>query len=163
MQVFTAQPEDFPAWLCLAAEVEPLFGPMVNDPGFHRALRKNIQRGTAFCIRKGDAAPGGILPGGILFSPKPPLYTIGWLAVTKSSRRRGIGRLLVEHVISLVQPPAEITVTTFGPDAAEGQPARRFYESMGFQPSEPAPPGPEGGSRQIYRRSCSTAIKDKVG
>ncbi len=43
--VVVAQPKDIPAWLVLAAEVEPLFGPMVNDPSFHRALRNNIERG----------------------------------------------------------------------------------------------------------------------
>ena len=151
MRIFVAQPGDIAAWLCLAAEVEPLFGPMVNDPGFHRALRRNIERGTAFCVREDDGPPGASLLGGILFSPKPPLYTIGWLAVTQQSRRRGVGRLLVERVVNHAQPPAEIVVTTFGPDAEEGQPARRFYESIGFYPTESAPDGPEGGSRQVYR------------
>lgn len=152
MQVFVAQPEDFSPWLHLAAEVEHLFGPMVSDPGFHNALRRNINRGTAFCVRECDGKSGAPLLGGILFSPKPPLYTIGWLAVTQRSRRRGVGRLLVEHVAGLVQPPAEMVVTTFGADVEDGQPARRFYEAIGFHPAEPAPNGPEGGSRQIYRR-----------
>jgi hypothetical protein len=39
MQIALAQFADIAAWLDLAAEVEPLFGPMVADPGFHAALR----------------------------------------------------------------------------------------------------------------------------
>lgn len=149
--VVRAQPEDVPGWLVLAAEVEPLFGPMVNEPGFLRALRRNVDRGTAFCVREMDGPPGAPLLGGLLLSPKPPVYTIGWLAVTQPHRRRGIGRKLIEHVFDLVVPPAEFSVTTFGADNLEGQPARRFYERMGFHPAELAPDGPEGGSRQVYR------------
>ena len=152
MHVVAAQPADFSSWLRLTAEVEPLFGPMVDEPRFHRALRVNIRRRTAFCVREGDGPSGVPLLGGLLFSPRPPLYTIGWLAVARRSRRKGAGRLLVEHVIGLVQPPAEMVATTFGADVKGGQPARRFYERMGFLPAESAPNGPEGGSRQIYRR-----------
>jgi GNAT superfamily N-acetyltransferase len=152
MHVVVAQEADFAAWLHLAAEVEPLFGPMVAEPGFHRALTKNIARGTAYCIREDGGPAGTPLVGGLLFSPKPPLYTIGWLAVAQKHQRRGAARLLVEHVTALVQAPAEIVVTTFGPDSTAGQPARRFYERMGFRPAEMAPHGPEGASRQIYRR-----------
>ena len=152
MLVQRAGHADVPQWLVLAAEVEWLFGPMVDNPDFHRALRKNIDRGTAYCVREGDGPPGTPLLGGLLFSPHPPRYTIGWLVVAHLWRRHGTGRLLVEHVCALVQPPAEIVVTTFGADSAAGQPARRFYQRLGFQPAEQASPGPEGGSRQVFRR-----------
>ena len=151
--VVCAQAGDIAAWLVLAAEVEPLFGPMVEDPGFVQALQRNIARGTALCVRKGGGAPGAALLGGLLYSPKPPRCTIGWLAVTGTQRQRGIGRALVERVFELVQPPVEYEVTTFGADRAEGAPARQFYAQMGFHPAEPAPDGPEGGSRQIFRRT----------
>jgi len=141
--------------LDLAAEVEPLFGPMVNDPAFHRALRRNIDRGTAFCVREADGPPGVPLLGGLLFSPRPPVYTMGWLAVTQQHRRRGIGRALVEHAMGLAEIPAEFVVATFGADDPVGEPARSFYERMGFHAAEPAPNGPEGGCRQIFRRSVS--------
>ena len=67
-----------------------------------------------------------------LFSPRPPLYTIGWLAVAGQHRRRGIGQRLLGHVIGLVEIPCELVVTTFGADNPAGEPARRFYERMGF-------------------------------
>lgn len=152
MFIVTALEEDVPAWLCLAVEVEPLFGPMVGEPGFHRALHKNIARGTAFCIRENNEGPGSPLMGGLLFSPRPPIYTIGWLAVAEACRRRGIGSLLVKHAISLVKPPAEMVVVTFAEGTPGGTAARRFYEKLGFLRAEPAPNGPEGGARQVYRR-----------
>jgi hypothetical protein len=53
-QVVIAQLIDIPAWLNLAREVEPLFGPMCSDPAFHHALQKNINRGTALCVPEAD-------------------------------------------------------------------------------------------------------------
>jgi len=151
-QIVVAQREDQMAWLELAREVEPLFGPMVNDPGFHHALENNIARGTAYCVRESNGPPGSALSGGLLYSIKPPIYKIGWLAVSEGRRNQGIGEALVTYAIQLVQPPAELVVTTFGSDSAAGQAARRLYTRMGFEPAEQAPAGPEGGSRQVFRR-----------
>ena len=103
-------------------------------------------------MREADGPPGALLLGGLLYSPKPPLYTVAWLAVTEAHRRHGIGKALIERVFELARPPAEFVVTTFGADRVEGAPARRFYAQMGFHPAESAPDGPEGGSRQIFRR-----------
>jgi GNAT superfamily N-acetyltransferase len=127
---------------------------MADSPDFHRALHKSIERKTAFCVREDDGPPGAPLLGGLLFSPKPPLYTIGWLAVAERSRRRGVGRRLVEHALDLVQPPAEVVVTTFGAGVEGGEAARRFYRSMGFHSAEPAPDGPDGQPRRVYRLRC---------
>jgi GNAT superfamily N-acetyltransferase len=136
----------------LPAKLSFFFGPMVHEPAFHRSLHNNIVRGTAFCIREDDGPAGAALLGGLLFSPKPPTYKIGWLVVAHEHRRCGVGQGLVKHVIKLVQPPAELLVTTFGADILAGQPARYFYEQLGFIAAELAPSGPEGGSRQIFRR-----------
>jgi ribosomal protein S18 acetylase RimI-like enzyme len=152
MHVALARPADISAWLELAAEVEPLFGPMVADPGFHAALERTTQRQTAFCIRQQDGAPGAPLMGGLLFSAAhAPHYKIGWLAVAERWRRQGVAQALVEHCFRLIQPPAELSVVTFGEDNVAGRPARRFYERMGFQAAEAAPNGPEGRTRQAYR------------
>jgi ribosomal protein S18 acetylase RimI-like enzyme len=151
MRVQTATEADIPAWLLLAAEVESLFGPMVDDPGFLNALARNIERESAFCIREQDGKQGVMLLGGVLFSPHPPQYRIGWLAVASRHRRKGVGKALVEHVLTLVQASAEVSVITFGEDNEAGRPARKLYERFGFEPSEPAPGGPEVGSRQVFR------------
>lgn len=151
--VVTAVPDDEPAWLALAAEAEPLFGSLVNEPTFRRALQRNIGRGSAFCVRAGDGAPGAALCGGILFSAHPPQYTIGWLVVARLWQRRGVGRALVEHVLRLAQPLAEVSVVTFGPDQPDGAPARRFYERLGFVPAEMTLSGPDGQPRQVFRQT----------
>lgn len=152
MQVARAGRGDIPAWFDLAAEVEPLFGPLAGDQRFLRALERNIARGSATCVRIDDGPPGGPLMGGLLFSSHPPRYQIGWLAVAQAWRRIGVGRLLVEHALCLVQPPAEVSVVTFGQDVPGGAAARAFYAALGFVPCEPAEAGPDGQSRQIYRR-----------
>ena len=106
-------------------------------------------------MREANGPPGSELIGGLLCSIKPPIYTIGWLAVSQRQRGRGIGTALVAYDIQLALPPAELVVTTFGPDSADGQAARRLYARMGFDPAEQAPNGPEGGSRQVFRRSIT--------
>lgn len=72
MKVHVAQLEDISSWLDLAAEVEHLFGPMVNEPTFTDILLRNIKRGSAFCIREHDGPPGVPLLAAILFSGKAP-------------------------------------------------------------------------------------------
>lgn len=155
MKVQVAQPEDVDSWLSLAAEVEHLFGPMVNEPSFMETLKRNIESGTAFCIRERDGPPSTPLLAGILFSAKPPSYKIGWMAVAESSRRQGLGTVLLTHVMGLVQRPAEVTVTTFGPESHGGDAARQFYLTAGFEPAEMTHDGPEGGSRQVFRKKVN--------
>lgn len=141
MDIQLARHADIPSWLALAVEVEHLFGPMAIESGFHEALKRNIERGSAFCIRDNDGGPGTPLLAGLLFSSRPPIYQIGWLCVASRCRRRGLGRALVLHVMDLVRPPAELTVKTFGPDVPEGEPARRFYQSIGFSGGGDERPG----------------------
>lgn len=45
--IVLASEDDFGAFIELAAEVVNLFGPMVSEPGFHAAVRRNISRGSA--------------------------------------------------------------------------------------------------------------------
>ncbi|MFC4105943.1 hypothetical protein [Micromonospora zhanjiangensis] len=61
--------------------------------------------------------------------------------------------MLTDAIHRFVRGPGGIEVVTFCADhpgaAASG--ARVFYERLGFTPGEATDPGPEGGSRQIYR------------
>ncbi|MDH6190313.1 hypothetical protein M2168_003345 [Streptomyces sp. CZ24] len=62
--------------------------------------------------------------------------------------------VLAEAVRRYVQGPGTLEVVTFGADhpGAVTSGARAFYSSLGFSPAEQAPAGPEGGSRQVYRK-----------
>ncbi|WP_134682836.1 GNAT family N-acetyltransferase [Brevibacillus migulae] len=153
MNVVNATRADIDGWLELAAEVEYLFGPMVEDPQFIQALEKNIERKTAFCVREHDGLPGSRLLGGVFFSAThAPLYKIGWLAVSSKARNKGVATALVGHLLQLVAVPAEVSMITFGEDVADGRAARNFYQRLGFIPVEQSiPNGPEGGSRQIFK------------
>ncbi|MDD5219867.1 MAG: GNAT family N-acetyltransferase [Candidatus Bipolaricaulis sp.] len=160
MFVRVAKREDYCAWLDLAAEVEPLFGPMVDDPVFRRVLSRNLGRGSAYCIREHDGPAGSRLVAGLLLSVHPPVHRIGWLAVARSYRRSGFGTALVEHIIRKTPPSAELLVVTFGSGVRGGEPARRFYERMGFIPAETVEPGPGGTPRQAFRRPIETVPAD---
>ncbi len=153
MNIVCATKDDLSGWLDLAAEVEYLFGPMVSDPNFIQAIVKNINRSSAFCVRENDGAPGSCLLGGILFSSVgESSYKIGWLVVSNRARNRGIATELLKYVVKRVNVPSEISVTTFGDDIPDGQPARRLYQKFGFVPQEEQiPNGPEGGSRQKFK------------
>ncbi|MZQ83252.1 hypothetical protein GQF01_14145 [Paenibacillus sp. 5J-6] len=89
--VVNATNENIMGWLKLETEVEYLFGPMVDDPSFMKALEKNVNRGIAFCVRENDGSPGSNLLGGVLFSSSnASSYIIGWLAVSSHSRGKGV-------------------------------------------------------------------------
>ena len=152
MIVRLASEQDTSGFLDLAGQVEHWFGPMVDEPGFHTAVSRHIHRATALVALAADEA--GLL-GGLLFGGTHPAYHVSWLVVSERMRGQGIGRALVaEAMRRFVTGPGVVEVVTFGADhpgaAASG--ARVFYERLGFIPAEAAGPGPDGGSRQVYRK-----------
>ncbi|MEU8782929.1 GNAT family N-acetyltransferase [Streptomyces sp. NPDC048637] len=154
MFVRPAQEQDLAGFLQLAAEVEHWFGPMVEDPGFRRAVERHIRRSTALVA----ASAGPELLGGMLFGTKGMAHHVHWLVVAERARGRGVGRaLFADAMHRFVRGPGTLEVVTFGADhpGAVDSGARAFYEALGFTPAEAADPGPEGGSRQIYRRAVS--------
>lgn len=162
-RVRLATPEDLPGFLHLAAEVEHWFGPMVDQPGFHTAVRACVDRSQALVAADGDGVRGGLLFGG-----RFPDFHIGWLVVSETTRGSGVGRELVAEALrrftavpDSVDPGTTITVdvVTFGADhpAARDGGARVFYERLGFEPDRMEPTGPDGGSRQRYRWHGSPA------
>lgn len=153
-----AAPSDMPSWLELAAEVEPLFGPM---PNFAEHAHRAVARNSALVVRD----PGDRVLGAALLAHKPHDRTIHWLAVRSDARRRGVGRILVAEILRRWPPPGDIEVVTFGPDVAGCHPARALYESAGFSPADTEPSGPEGGTRQrfILRQSGSPLERPTAG
>jgi ribosomal protein S18 acetylase RimI-like enzyme len=148
--VRVAEEQDIPGFLRLAAQVEHWFGPMVEDPGFRNAVDKHVHRSSALVAVSSEPD----LLGGLLFSAKPPVYHVRWLVVSERARSEGIGRALMSDAMRrFVRGPGTIEVITFGADhpGASASGARAFYERLGFTPAEAVEPGPEGGSRQLYR------------
>ena len=135
---------DIDSWLEIVREVEPLFGPM---PNFGGTLERAIDEGGAWCVK--DEA--GRVLGGMLLG-RPERSAIDWLAVRSTARRGGVGRLLVSHALEVFSDSTEIRVDTFGEDNPEGRAARSLYERFGFEPAESLDRGPEGGTRQRFRR-----------
>jgi ribosomal protein S18 acetylase RimI-like enzyme len=139
----------------LAGEVEHWFGAMIDDPGFRAVIDRHIRWATALVA----AAPGETdLVGGLLFSAQPPTCHVQWLVVFEHAGRRDIGRaLMTEVTLRFPRGQAIVEVVTFGADrpgaAASG--ARAFYERLGFTAAGAAAPGPEGGSRQAYRKTIT--------
>ncbi len=162
MRVQNAERGDLDSWLALAAEVEPLFGPLVGESSFISALTRNIDRGSALCVREHDGPVGATVQAGMLFSFRPPRHEIGWTAVSRKCRRHGLGMLLLSHALTLVAAPATVVVTTFGPDVAGGASARAFYAKAGFIPSEMTANGPEGGSRQVFRKAIGQELSSHI-
>jgi ribosomal protein S18 acetylase RimI-like enzyme len=138
--VEAATERDLEAWLALAAEVGELFGAdMAGDPAFVASLRRNVARGSAWCVRvDGHVASGMLLRDG----------AINWLAVAKRFQRRGVARTLVAHAQSVCD---EVRVTTFaaGHPHPDAKASRMLYRSLGFQRvGEVAAAGPDGTPRE---------------
>ena len=153
--VEVATEAEVPLILGLAGEVEHWFGPMVANPGFLRALDEHIAQQRALLAFDQDRKP----VGGVLFGGETPRFAVHWLVVSSSVRGQGVGRVLMTDVIDRLTGGRGLAtgevldVVTFGEDhpGAVESGARVFYERLGFVPAEPAPNGPEGGSRQVFR------------
>jgi GNAT superfamily N-acetyltransferase len=138
-----AAKSDIGSWLELAAEVEPLFGPM---PDLERHIRRAIDRDTAVVVRD----PREVVLGAALLSADPRDRKIGWLAVRGQARRRGVGRVLMAEILRRSHVPGSLEAVTFGVGVPGGEPARSLYESVGFVPLETTLAGPAGTSRQRF-------------
>jgi len=153
-----AREQDTPGFIGLAGQVEHWFGPMVGEPAFLTAVAKHIRRGTALVATTAEETD---TLGGLLFSAKPPAYHVRWLVVSEHARGTGIGRaLMADAMRRFVTDQGIVEVVTFGADhpGASASGARAFYQRLGFTPAESAAPGPEGGSRQIYRKIVTDRV-----
>jgi len=121
---------DFDAWIALAREVEPLFGPMADEVAFQDALQRAISEKAAFCIRSTPNEKEEILRGGIVISKEA--NAIEWFAVSHRYRNRGYGRQLLQRAVSELNPREDICVQTFDGSVLEGKAARKLYCDFGF-------------------------------
>lgn len=142
MDVVYSKVTDFDAWILLAREVEPLFGPMADEIDFQEALRQAISLHTAFCIYSEPNGDNKNLFGGVVISKET--NEIAWLAVSKQSRGNGYGRKLIEFAISELNPRKNIFVQTFDKSVPEGKVARNLYLDFGFTDIKDGGPNPAG-------------------
>jgi GNAT superfamily N-acetyltransferase len=130
MDVDYSNLKDFDAWIALAREVEPLFGPMADEVAFQKALRQAIFTNTAFCIRPAPDERDKTLKGGIVISKES--NEIAWFAVSRQYRRMGYGRQLLKFAIDKMSRREIIFVQTFDESVSEGKAARKLYLDFGF-------------------------------
>lgn len=143
--------DDFDAFLSLAREVEPLFGPMVDSPDFLAAVRGAIDAGTLFCAV--DETDDSTLSGACVIDREQ--NEIAWLAVSAASRGRGIGSLLVGEAMAGLDPQQPIRVTTFADSNRESIAAKKLYRKHGFADAQPGEINPAGLPTVVMERKAS--------
>ncbi len=134
--------DDYNDWLELAREVEPLFGPMVDDAAFREGLKRAIEEKIAWCVEEPDERGHTAFRGGIVVSKEA--NEILWLAVSRKTRGCGMGAALLSEAIGRLDRSRPIAVTTFDDTIPEGLPARRLYRRFGFADSAAAGLNPAG-------------------
>lgn len=137
VHVCSATPAHFAAWIDLAREVEPLFGPMADEPAFRDGLATAIEQGHALVAEREGALVGGVVVD-------PPSGWILWLAVTTGARGLGAGARLVQAALDRLGSTVVVRVQTFASADGAGAAARAVYRRNGFVEEGPAEPAPSG-------------------
>lgn len=148
----TCQPDDWATWQTLTREVEPLFGPMADQPEFAAAWQAAVAVRQVLCARETPSTSGSPLLGGIIFSPKE--NEIAWLAVSARSRGKGVGAKLLAQALQCLDPTRNVRVQTFADSVPAGQPARRLYQRFGFINQKMARDNPAGYATVIMVRAA---------
>ncbi|MCP4749247.1 MAG: GNAT family N-acetyltransferase [Desulfobacteraceae bacterium] len=157
MDVIYSKITDFDAWIALAREVEPLFGPMAEEKAFQKALRQAIIEKTAFCILSDPNEKDSFLKGGIVISKES--NEIVWFAVSEQYRRIGYGRQLLEVAINKLNPQESVFVQTFDGSVSEGKAARKLYFDFGFTDHKNGGLNPAGVPTVIMKLEKQKPIK----
>lgn len=157
MRIRLLRQADIQKWIGLANEVEPLFGPMVELPEFHNAIKICISNKLAWGIDMEQSEMGGII------ALDKQQNEIAWLAVARKFRGRGFGRLLVEKAITELDHKRDIRVHTFASNIEEGKAARKIYEDYGFTDHQEAGKNPAGIDTVIMlRKQTDYGISNNV-
>lgn len=156
MDVVYSKKTDFNAWISLAREVEPLFGPMADELNFQEALRQAISLDTAFCIYSDPNGGNKDLIGGVVISKET--NEIVWLAVSQQYRGKGCGRKLIEFAVSRLNPLENMFVQTFDKSVPEGKSARNLYLDFGFTDFKDGGLNPAGVPTVIMQLEALQAI-----
>jgi ribosomal protein S18 acetylase RimI-like enzyme len=145
-----ATTNDIPGWKEIIKEVEPLFGNMLDDPGFIPAILAAIEANIVFCF---EDEITNQLYGVIVINHDD--NSIEWLAVSSNAKRTGVGRKLVEKALNELNIRRDICVQTFSSNIPEGIAARKLYEKFGFVDYKRAGKNPAGIDTVIMIRKCA--------
>ena len=156
MDVVYSKVTDFDAWILLAREVEPLFGPMADEKGFQEALRRAISLNIAFCIYSEPNGDDNNLIGGVVISKKT--NEISWFAVSQKYRGKGYGRKLIEFAVSKLNSQENMFVQTFDKSVPEGKSARDLYLDLGFTDVKDGGLNPAGVPTVIMQLRASKPV-----
>jgi GNAT superfamily N-acetyltransferase len=129
---------DIPAWLALAREVEPLFGPMADVEEFQIGIRDCVDARSAFGVEDASGELAGIV------ALNRGDNEIAWLAVARAHRGKRYGERLVDRAIEELEPHGDIYVQTFADGIEAGEGARRIYRKKGFKDLKDAGGNPAG-------------------
>ena len=119
-----AELNDVDNWMDMVYLVKDNFPGLILDK-YRRTLEKNISRQTALCVKHYDQ-----IIGVLLFSISNSCLSC--IAVHPQHRKKGIGSVLVEKMISLFPDDMDIWVSTFREDDKLGDAPRAFYKKFGF-------------------------------
>ncbi|BCY16719.1 hypothetical protein hrd7_05680 [Leptolinea sp. HRD-7] len=148
MEIIFSKPDNIDSWLRLAAEVEAIFGPMVDVPEFRAGLIQAMQENRAL-----GAISDGTLVGGIIFDTDT--NEILWLVVSNAARGKGIGRCLIGEAINHLDSNRPIRVQTYDSTIEIGAAARALYSEFGFRDLRDGGLNPAGLPTRIMERSIS--------
>lgn len=116
--------EDIDNWMDLVNVAKDNFpGLKINE--YREMLERNIGRQTALCVKYRSQ-----IVGVLLFSINSACLSC--MAVHPSHRKKGIGSVLVEKMISLFPRDMDIWVSTFREDDKWGEAPRALYKKFGF-------------------------------
>ena len=141
--------DDLPAWRQVARQVEPLFGPMADDPGFLQAIAACVDAGNAWTALDAQGRPVGFV------AVDPRANDITWLAVVSTHRGCGLGAELVRAALDALDGSRPVTVETFAPGVPHGAGARALYLGFGFTDTDAVSRNPAGIATVIMRRSVA--------
>lgn len=130
--------KDYTAWLELAAEVESLFGPMIQDKEFQEGIKACIKAGDSYCKLNDEGIVAGIIAIDRIHNE------ISWLAVGKQHRGEGYGDCLIKKAIEELIINGDVYVQTFSAEYETGKPARKLYLNNGFVDYKKAGKNPAG-------------------
>lgn len=138
--------DDLDAWRQVAREVEPLFGPMVDVPGFQEAIAACVDAGNAWSVLDAEGRPVGFV------AVDRHANDITWLAVSSAHRGRGLGAELVRAGIDALDGSRPVTVETFAPGVPHGVGARALYLGFGFTDTDTVSTNPAGIPTIVMKR-----------